>query len=76
MLVRAKVLFVFSKSTKPSLRNALNVPNPEVIKQVELLWIQGTQRGLKAQIKKLYYKRLNLEEQEDGIIVVRGCAKK
>ena len=58
MCVTARVSSVFSKSMKPSLRNALNIPNIESIKQAETLWIEKAQRGLKDQIKKGYCKKL------------------
>lgn len=67
---------VFSKSTKPSLRNALNVPNAESIKQSKTSWIREAESGLKHQIEKGCYKRLNPREGEDDIIVVGGRTEK
>ena len=62
MCVTARVSSAFSKSMKPTLCNALNVPNAESIKQAETLWMQEAQRRSKDQIKKGYYETFKLKE--------------
>ena len=74
--VTARVLSLYKRKPRPSLKNVTSTLTPEDIDRAERFWILRCQKLLTADMEKGIFKRLCPRMREDGIIVVGGRVEK
>ena len=74
--VTARVLSLYKRKPRPSLKNVTSPLTPEDIDRAERFWILRCQKLLTADMEKGRFKRLCPRTREDGIIVVGGRVEK
>ena len=74
--VTARVLSLYKRKPRPSLKDVTSPLTPEDIDRAERFWILRCQKLLTADMEKGRFKRLCPRTREDGIIVVGGRVEK
>ena len=74
--VTARLLSVFERTNKVSLRNALVDPGQELIQKAESLWLHECQAEIKEQVRKGRFASLSPGIRDDGVVIVGSRVKK
>ena len=70
--VTARVIKIYDRNPKASLKNATSDLIPLDIEKAELFWIREVQQNMGKDIQNGKYKRLCPKMREDGVYVIRG----
>ena len=70
--VTARIMKLYDKNPKSSLKNATNDLSPHDVEKAELLWIREAKQNMGKDIENGKYKRLCPKMREDGVYVIRG----
>ncbi|XP_068674368.1 uncharacterized protein [Montipora foliosa] len=70
--VTARIMKLYDRNPKSSLKNATNDLTPHDVEKAELFWIREAQQNMGKDIENGKYKRLCPKMREDGVYVIRG----
>ena len=73
--VTARILAMYNKELKPTLKNATRTLTAEDINDAERFWFLESQTSMQKDIQSGKYKRLCPRKRDDGINVVGGRAR-
>ena len=72
LTVTARIMKLYNRNPKSSLKNATNDLTPHDVEKAELFWIREAQKNMGKDIENVKYKRLCQKMREDGVYVIRG----
>ena len=72
LTVTARIMKLYNRNPKSSLKNATNDLTPHDVEKAELFWIREAQKNMGKDIENGKYKRLCQKMREDGVYVIRG----
>ena len=73
--VTARILAMYNKELKPTLKNATRTLTAEGINDAERFWFLESQTSMQKDIQSGKYKRLCPRKRDVGIYVAGGCAR-